>query len=612
MGGAIAHLLLGSPGGQLTVRQVANALADLGLAVTGVDLRVVQTPGSALYGAVAPDGRRLVVKVYGRDAWDNQFLASIWTALIRRGEHPRMGRARSALLEHEALAGILAQRAGVPVPPVVAVGESDQGDAILVTELVGTPLASVTAKEMDNLVPASGWQALGCLHGAGIAHGRINKHSVLALDNGTLVLSDLALAQLAATKDARTTDRARLLVATATVVGQEAAVAAALSAIGTDGMAEVLAYLQPAALDRSTRKAVKAGSWELTALRTAAAAAAGVPPPALVKLQRVTLKSAVVAVFIGLLAVVIINKLLNVDYSSIANELSTANWWWLAAALLIAPTVQVATSFATLGASAKPLRYGPVLMLQYAIGFLAVALPANAARLALEVRFFQRFGLAAAAALSIGIIDSFGGLLVQVLLIALIGLTALPGLTAPLVGASSSSSSDGGSAGTVLIVLAVILVLAAITTAAVPSARRRVLALIPKARATIKSEAASARESLTVLRHPRKIGEMLGGNLVGQVIQAVMLGACLHAFGGEARLSQLILVNTLVSLFAGLMPVPGGVGVAEAGYVAGLQAIGVPSAVAVSAALAYRLVTFYLPPLWGSVAMGWLKRRDYV
>lgn len=60
---------------------------------------------------------------------------------------------------------------------------------------------------------------------------------------------------------------------------------------------------------------------------------------------------------------------------------------------------------------------------------------------------------------------------------------------------------------------------------------------------------------------------------------------------------QLILVNTCVSLFAGLMPVPGGVGVAEAGYTYGLQAIGVPSAIAVATALAFRLVTFYLPPV---------------
>ena len=53
-------------------------------------------------------------------------------------------------------------------------------------------------------------------------------------------------------------------------------------------------------------------------------------------------------------------------------------------------------------------------------------------------------------------------------------------------------------------------------------------------------------------------------------------------------------------------------GVAEAGYTACLQAIGIPAPIAVSTAIAFRMATFYLPPLWGSVAMRWLRRRDYV
>jgi uncharacterized membrane protein YbhN (UPF0104 family) len=42
------------------------------------------------------------------------------------------------------------------------------------------------------------------------------------------------------------------------------------------------------------------------------------------------------------------------------------------------------------------------------------------------------------------------------------------------------------------------------------------------------------------------------------------------------------------------------------------RAIGIPSAVAVSTAIAVRLVTFYLPPIWGSVSMRWLRRHEYV
>ena len=122
----------------------------------------------------------------------------------------------------------------------------------------------------------------------------------------------------------------------------------------------------------------------------------------------------------------------------------------------------------------------------------------------------------------------------------------------------------------------------------------------------------AARGAVGVLRKPAKVAAMFGGNLGGQLLQACVLGLCLHAFGESAHFSQLILINTAVSLFAGLMPVPGGMGVAEAGFTVGLQAIGVPSAIAISTAITYRLVTFYLPPIWGAAAMRWLRRQDYV
>jgi uncharacterized membrane protein YbhN (UPF0104 family) len=71
-------------------------------------------------------------------------------------------------------------------------------------------------------------------------------------------------------------------------------------------------------------------------------------------------------------------------------------------------------------------------------------------------------------------------------------------------------------------------------------------------------------------------------------------------------------VNTAVSLFAGFMPVPGGVGVAEAGYTTCLVAIGIPHAAALSTAMSFRLVTFYLPPIWGTIATRWLRRNAFI
>ena len=76
--------------------------------------------------------------------------------------------------------------------------------------------------------------------------------------------------------------------------------------------------------------------------------------------------------------------------------------------------------------------------------------------------------------------------------------------------------------------------------------------------------------------------------------------------------SAWILVNTLASLLAGVLPVPGGIGVMEAAIAGGLVAAGVPESTAVAAAILYRMVTFYLPPIWGAYAMRSLRQKGYV
>ena len=97
-----------------------------------------------------------------------------------------------------------------------------------------------------------------------------------------------------------------------------------------------------------------------------------------------------------------------------------------------------------------------------------------------------------------------------------------------------------------------------------------------------------------------------------QAIAAMALGASVRAFGQTATFAELILINTLVSLFAGLMPIPGNIGVSEAALTAGLTAVGVPQSAALSAAIVYRIATFYVPPLYGAVALKGMRKRGYL
>jgi uncharacterized protein (TIRG00374 family) len=311
---------------------------------------------------------------------------------------------------------------------------------------------------------------------------------------------------------------------------------------------------------------------------------------------------------IALLAYTLISALANVGIDTIVEEFQQADWAWLALALAVTPFAQIPQAFSTLGATMADVRFWPVLMLQYGVQFIALAVPSSAARVALEIRFFERVGVSGAAAVSIGMMDSFSTFLIQMLMIGIILFSGVVSLNLSALSSGSSGSSSGSIDWVTVLIAIGLVVLALVIALLIPKTRAK----LQRFRQILRERAQDAKNALRVLRRPKKLLFLFGGNLVAQIWLAVILGLCLRAFGHSASLAALILVNTFVSLFAGFMPVPGGVGVAEAGYTAALIAIGIPQGAATSTALAYRLVTFYIPPVWGTFAMRWMKQNSYL
>ncbi len=94
----------------------------------------------------------------------------------------------------------------------------------------------------------------------------------------------------------------------------------------------------------------------------------------------------------------------------------------------------------------------------------------------------------------------------------------------------------------------------------------------PAGQGVLAPQVRSARENLRqIVRMPGKAVELFGGNLASEVLFALTLGAALHAYGQSLPLMQLIVINSFASLLGGLAPIPGGMGVVEAGLIAGLH-----------------------------------------
>jgi uncharacterized membrane protein YbhN (UPF0104 family) len=411
-------------------------------------------------------------------------------------------------------------------------------------------------------------------------------------EDARVAIGDFGRATAVASEGDVHADRAQLLATTALTVGPDRAIAVASRELGADDLTGLLAYLQAAALTRATRERLKSAQMDLDALRKAAAGAAGAEEPELVPLRRVTWGSLVQIALIGIGAWVVISAVANVGLDTIVQELSGADWPWVILALVISPTVQVAEALSTLGASVRPLRFGPVLLLQFAIRFIALAVPSSAARIALSVRFFQRSGAPTSEAIAIGAIDSVSGFVIQAFILAIVALANL--VTLDL----STKDILGDFSGKLLILGAVVVVILVVAAMFVPKIRR-----------LIAPHLSEARTAARVLREPMKLLQLFGGNFAAQLLLAALLGLSLRAFGQEATMAELLVANTLTSLLSGIVPVPGGIGVTEATMTTLLVAMGIPQSPALAATLTFRIITFYLPPAWGVLSMRSLKRN---
>lgn len=143
-----------------------------------------------------------------------------------------------------------------------------------------------------------------------------------------------------------------------------------------------------------------------------------------------------------------------------------------------------------------------------------------------------------------------------------------------------------------------------------------VISLIPRLRrmvfGAVRSTVREAMHVLRGLRSPRRVLMLFGGNLTAELLFALALGTFVLAFGFSVPLHELIFVNMAVSLLAGLLPIPGGVGVTEGGLILGLTSFGVSQEPAFAAVILHRFSTFSLPPVWGFFSLRWLERNRYL
>jgi uncharacterized membrane protein YbhN (UPF0104 family)/tRNA A-37 threonylcarbamoyl transferase component Bud32 len=585
-GGAVL-LIFGSPRGYPDVEAVAAALSDLGVEVTDLELVPDQSWGVRTLDGSLQDGSPVQVLAYGRDAADTRMAAKAWRSVWYRETDRTISFSRLESVEHEALAMLMAANQGVRAQQPLAVGIAGDDMAVLARTAEGSALTEPTTEQLIAM-----WNEVERLHDGGISHGSLTLDAV-SMDGDRAVLGNFAHASFNATETQRGLDIVSLLYETAAVAGADTAVAAARQVVPDDELVAALAYLQVPALTRDQRKKVDKAKAVIKELRATIADGTGAELPEPAKIRRVRPKDLVMPALSLIAAYALIGMLADIDFVAVWDVVRDATWILIIIGFLIGQIAFFFEGTGMLFATGYPLPMKPLVVLQLGVKWIGLAIPSAAGRITMNTLFLRKYGVPPTIAVTQGAIDGLSGFVVEagILLIAFIAVDI------PV-------DVDTGEVAWGLILFIVVLIIVG-TIIAIFRIQRLHDLVIPVVK--------DAWGSLSgVLTSPKRSLGLLGSNLASRLILATTLWFILQAIDAPLPLVTCLVVTVATNLLAGLVPIPGGIGVAEAVLTSFLIFAGLGSDEAFAAAVVFRIATFYIPAGQGFFATRWLETGDYI
>jgi uncharacterized membrane protein YbhN (UPF0104 family) len=565
---------------------------DGSLAVTAIWR--VQPPrldaaGSRHYSVATQGNGQLDVVVFD---WDQQAAGAfyrIYRWLRVRGQVSHQAPlSLDRAIERRALLSYAAHDAGVPTPRLrsqVRVGA--EAVVLAYQHSDGITLAqrglACTDAELKRV-----WDAVLLLHAHHVTHRSLTADRMLLTADGQVVLLDPGDGDVAASDLQVRLDLAQLIVELGLLVGPERSAQLAIERVGADELVAVLPLLQPVALARPTRHELRRRRDVLPAIRQVLLEAVPgdeVTPMPLARIRPralVTLVASVAAVYLlaGELA-----------QASIGSLLKSADWRWCLVALALSAVTYVGATLSLSGYVAQRLGFLRTTLVQLAGSFVTLVTPAAVGGVALNIRFLQRRKVPPPVAVASVAVSQVVAFVLHILMILAFAAAAGAGTSQPIRPPTWA-----------YFVVAGLLALAAVALA-LPVGRRLVRArLSPTFRQVVP-------RLVEIAQHPRRLTQALGGALLLSIAYIGCLAACLEAFGHTAPFAKIAVVYLTGSALGSIIPTPGGLGAVETALTVGLTAAGVPSGVAVSAVLLFRLLTFWLPVPFGWAALNLLQRR---
>jgi glycosyltransferase 2 family protein len=583
----------GSTSQRPSARDIATALSAGDLTVTAIRrVRPVGpgVAGSRHYAVAAQNGSLLDVVVFDRDQQAAGAFYRLYRWVRVQGQVSRnVPLSVDHTVERRALLSYATTDAGVPTPQLRTLVRVGPDAAVLAYDhCEGTALAQRNPGCTDAELGCI-WDAVIELHAHHVTHRGLTADRIIFTADDQVMLLDPGDGDVAASELQIRLDLAQLIAELALFVGPEKSAGLAVEKVGASELVAVLPLLQPVALARSTRKALRHRRDVLPTVRKVLLAAVPGSEVTPVQLERirprtlVTLVASVAAIYL------LTGELARTSPGSV---LQSANWRWGAAALALSAVTYVGAALSLSGFVAERLKFPRTLLVQLAGSFVTLVTPAAVGGAALNVRYLQRRKIPAPVAVASVGVSQVVAFVLHILLLVVFAAIAGTGTNRPITPPTWA-----------YFVLAGLVVLAGVVLA-VPAGRRLVRARLSPTFGQVLPRL------LEIAQHPRKLAEGIGGALLLSLAYILCLAACVAAFGRSVPFAKIGFVYLTGSAIGSIIPTPGGLGAVEAALTAGLTAAGVPGPVAVSAVLLFRLLTFWLPVPFGWAALNFLEHQQ--
>ena len=579
----------------LDPRPSGSAGANTIRPATDVDLAAVLAEASSdalsqkrasvhrMYAVWDSAGERRNVTLLDADRQVAGFLSNIWDQIRVKGLSPTRDLSLRPAAEHAALMTMEARRARVRTPGLLGMAEAAESVLLVTDHVVGARSISDLGAEVDDDVLDQLWSQLQRAHAAGLAHGSIDASSVVVDESGRLWLLDWASGETISSELSRRVDLAQALALTALAVGAERAIDAASRSLTTAQLASIAPMLQRVVLPRQTREVMGrrgASRQVLQDLRDALVTLTPTADAEPARLNRFSTRTVLMAV-VALVAVWTL--LAQLDFQQVSAAVSQANIWWMLAALAFSVATYVGAGLTLVAFSPERLSLWRSTEVHLASAVVSLVAPAGVGGAAINLRFLNRKGVPTAVGVAtVALVQVVQFIVTVVLLVVLAAMTGQStGLTLP-------SGWVLVAAGAIVVVAAVVLV--------IPQARTWAWAKIEPTYRQVWPRL------VWVMSNPMRLALGVGGALMLSLSYILSFSASLWSFGYTVPFAVLAITYLASNTVGSIVPSPGGIGPVELALTAGLVAAGVPYGVALSTAIVYRLVTFWIP-----IPVGWLS-----